>query len=365
MTLTSSLEAARNESITMEKVEDNMEKLKKLSVIIPAYNVEKSLVKCVESVVNQTYKNIEIVIVDDGSKDLTPQICDELKNKYENIIVIHQENQGSNKTRETGFNASTGDYIAFLDSDDYIDVTAYEKAIKVLEENDCDIVQFGLYEVSVDGKILREHKRIPAEFNNSREVFLYFIGAQRWNLVDKVYKRSLFENMEWLKISMAEDMSISAQLFAKAQKLVAIEEPFYYYVDNPASITHMHDTDKSKKDDILKAQNFVINFTERNFPEFLPEILWSFMRSLQYIATRSAFGFNNEVFYQYVEVTKGYYNKFISELKKQGGNPKARPGLGGYFNYNIRKKFRLWLFIKFPVLSVMRFKISQKLKIHK
>ncbi|MBQ9896096.1 MAG: glycosyltransferase family 2 protein, partial [Synergistaceae bacterium] len=84
---------------------------KLLSVIIPAYNVEKFLLKCVESVVDQTYQNIEIIIVDDGSKDSTPQICDELAGKYNNIKVIHKANQGTSKTRQTAFNASRGEYI--------------------------------------------------------------------------------------------------------------------------------------------------------------------------------------------------------------------------------------------------------------
>ncbi|MBR0097108.1 MAG: glycosyltransferase family 2 protein [Synergistaceae bacterium] len=246
---------------------------KLLSVIIPAYNTAKFLNKCVESVANQTYKNIEIIIVDDGSQDNTPQICDELANKFNNIKVIHQENQGSNITRRNGFNASRGEYIAFVDSDDYIYLNSYETAIKILEENNADMVQFGIYDVDLDGKIIKEWQRDDLTLNNASEIYKYFLTSEvaSWPLVDKVYKRSLFENLEWPKISMTEDYCISAQLFARAQKFMTINKFLYYYVQNPASLCHdKPKTNPKIRDDIFTSSNFVVNLTGQKFPELLP-----------------------------------------------------------------------------------------------
>ncbi|MBQ3626972.1 MAG: glycosyltransferase family 2 protein, partial [Synergistaceae bacterium] len=186
---------------------NSLNDLKLLSVIIPAYNTAKFLNKCVDSVVNQTYQNIEIIIVDDGSSDSTPQICDELASKYNNIKVIHQENKGLAQTRSVGFNASRGEYIAFVDSDDYIDLNAYAKAIKVLEDNDADMVMFGVKLVDLDEKILAVWTWDNKIFSTPRDVFKFFAETEKpnWGMPYKIYKRSLFENISWPKISMAED----------------------------------------------------------------------------------------------------------------------------------------------------------------
>lgn len=110
-----------------------------ISVIIPIYNVEEYLEKCVNSVLNQTYSDLEIILVDDGSTDNSGKICDELKNKDNRIIVIHQENQGLSAARNAGIAKALGEYIAFVDSDDYIMEDMYETLYKNLEKTDADI----------------------------------------------------------------------------------------------------------------------------------------------------------------------------------------------------------------------------------
>ena len=312
-----------------------MNNLKLLSVIIPAYNVERFLVKCVESVVNQTYPNIEVIIVDDGSRDSTPTICDELASKYKNIKVIHQANQGSSKARETGLNVSTGEYIAFIDSDDYIDVTAYEKAIKVLEENNCDMAQFGFYDADLDGKIIGKWHRENMTFNSPDEAYRYFMTNKvlTWPLVDKVYKRSLFENIEWPKISMMEDYYISAQLFAKAQKFMTIDEYLYYYVKNPASLCHSNNNINAGNE-VLSAVDFVINLTQNKFPDVLPEAI---ARKILYTANSDA----ND------------YKRIKAELKKQG---RSKIFLG------LKQKIHLWMLTHCP--NFYKIYLRTRLKIH-
>jgi glycosyltransferase involved in cell wall biosynthesis len=115
----------------------------KISVIIPIYNVEKYLSVCLESVINQTYQNLEIILVDDGSTDACPKICDDYATKDNRIKLIHKKNGGLSDARNIGVKHATGDLISFVDSDDVLSLYFYEKLINILEENDADIVECG------------------------------------------------------------------------------------------------------------------------------------------------------------------------------------------------------------------------------
>ena len=351
---------AQGELLSSHDLNNN---LKKLSVIIPAYNVEKFLVKCVESVVNQTYKNIEIIIVDDGSRDNTPKLCDELASKYKNIKAIHQDNQGSNKARETGLNASTGEYIAFIDSDDYIDLNAYAKAIKVLEENNCDMVQFGIYDVELGGEIIGKWQRDNITLNSTHDIYLYFLTSEvaSWPLVDKVYKRSLFENIEYLKISMMEDYSISAQLFAKAQKFMAIDEYLYYYVKNSASLCRSDDNNLKvrNRNDRLSAFDFVIDLTQNKFPEFLPEAIALKLGNIEAIFANyflSDCSDRREVMQQFTEIYKHDYKIMKSELKRQGREL--------YIQQQVSRKQKIHLWLLIHCQNFYKIYLTTRLKLH-
>ena len=116
----------------------------KISVIVPIYNVEQYLRKCIDSIINQTYKNLEIILVDDGSWDNSPRICDEYAKRDNRIKVIHKKNGGLADARNTGLKMITGNYISFIDSDDYIEKTMYEKMIKVILKYNADIIECNL-----------------------------------------------------------------------------------------------------------------------------------------------------------------------------------------------------------------------------
>ena len=113
-----------------------------ISVIVPVYNVESYVAECIESIQNQTYMNLEIILVDDGSKDMSGDICDQYAAYDERIKVIHQENGGLSAARNTGIEAANGDYISFVDSDDYIGLTLFEDMLQLLKEYDLDIIEF-------------------------------------------------------------------------------------------------------------------------------------------------------------------------------------------------------------------------------
>ncbi|MBQ3626068.1 MAG: glycosyltransferase family 2 protein [Synergistaceae bacterium] len=303
------------------------------------------------------------MIVDDGATDSTPQICDELANKFNNIKVIHQENKGLAQTRGVGFNASHGEYIAFLDSDDYIDLNAYAKAIKVLEENNLDMVQFGAYFVNAAGETSEPLKQpFKVKFDNVQDTLKYFFTGgiygthYAWN---KVCRRSLFENIEWPKISTREDACISVQLFSKARKFIVTEEKFYYYLQRTDSLIHCSYLNISKREDSVKASEFVINFIERNFPDLLPEALFHptfgfFDVIMEYI--KLDLPESKEIIKQFAALIRNKYFRMRRELKRQ----KRKLDMGYDLKFSRKKLLAMKLFAYCPSLIIFALKIYFK-----
>ena len=123
-----------------------------ISVIVPIYNVEKYLERCVESIINQTYKNLEIILVDDGSPDNCPQMCDDYAKKDSRIKVVHKKNGGLSDARNAGMKVATGEYVSFIDSDDYISLDFYETLLETIVDNDSDIVECSVVKFYENGK---------------------------------------------------------------------------------------------------------------------------------------------------------------------------------------------------------------------
>ena len=297
---------------------NSLNDLKLLSVIIPAYNAEKYLEKCAASIAEQSYKNIEIVIVNNGSADSTPKICEELKAKYNNRIfkIINlNPNQGINWARRAGVENADGEYIAFIDSDDYLEPETYETSIKILENNNCDLAQFGIKLVNLDGELIKTWGRDDLIFNNSSDIYKYFLTDKTptWDMWDKVYKRNLFENLEWPKISALEDYCMSAQIFAKADKLITINKNFYNWLQRPDSTGQSNKL--SKLDDVLAASELVINLTLEKFPEMLPDALAREMGGLS--------NFLLDFWPQVSQVIRKNYINMLNEFKARGIKIKA------------------------------------------
>ena len=149
-----------------------------VTVVLPVYNVEQYLDRCINSVVNQTYKNLEIILVDDESPDNCPKMCDEWAKMDSRIKVIHKKNQGLGYARNTGIDNATGEYIYFVDSDDYIALDTIELAYKAAVENNADIVTFGYNQVDSNGNIQKSYIPKPQkniyEYAEIQNEFLWF-----------------------------------------------------------------------------------------------------------------------------------------------------------------------------------------------
>ncbi len=217
----------------------------KVSVIIPVYNVEPWLAECLDSLINQTYENIEIICVNDGSKDKSLDILKEYQQKDGRIVVIDQKNQGASAARNAGIRASTGNYITFVDSDDYVDLSTYELCMNKISETGADVLEFDyIYFPNRDNnraistKVYKNNS-FAAITNNDYNNFI-------WN---KVYKRSLIvDNGIYFRedVSYCEDDLFILMLYPKANNIVPLSQKLYYYRQRENSLGNFTDTSHEK-----------------------------------------------------------------------------------------------------------------------
>lgn len=217
----------------------------KISVIVPVYRVERYLDKCIQSIVDQTYSNLEIILIDDGSPDRCPQICEEWSLRDSRIKVIHQENMGLSAARNAGIAAAQGKFLYFVDSDDWIDPTLCEKVMQAFSENEVNIVAFDGNKITESGKILGNienfNEGILTTEDSLKALLQGHINNYVWN---KIYKRSVFRDV-WFPVGRAfEDMATTYKLFINADKIYYMNARLYYYLQRNNSITATIDSQK-------------------------------------------------------------------------------------------------------------------------
>ena len=241
-----------------------------VSIVIPIYNVENYLDKCIESVVEQSYKNLDIILVDDGSTDSSREIRDLWETKDERIKVIHKKNGGLSSARNTGINIAIGEYIAFIDSDDYIDSEYVTRLLNKMIETNSDIVCCGYYEI-VDGKTTVPNKRLICGEYEKKEALERLL---KWDIQDyawnKLYRRVLFSQIRYPNGRNFEDMATTYKTFLKANKVCVVNDRLYNYLIRKGSISNTEDYVKHIKDmwDTIETYNERISEISVVYPEF-------------------------------------------------------------------------------------------------
>ena len=246
----------------------------KVSVIVPIYNVEKYLEKCINSLLSQTLEDIQIILVNDGSKDNSGNIAKEYeKNNKNRIIYVEKENGGLSDARNYGLKYATGDFIAFLDSDDYIEKNAYEEMFnKAIEENadyvECDFIWEFPNKIRVD-------KQYP--YKNKKEM-LSFVRVVAWN---KLIKRQLItdNNLEFPKGLRYEDVEFTYKLIPFINKFTYVDKPFIHYVQREGSIANVQN---ERTAEIFTVLDNVIEFYKKNniYEEYRDELEYNYARYL-------------------------------------------------------------------------------------
>ena len=203
-----------------------------ISVIVPVYNTEKYLHRCVDSIINQTYQNLEIILVDDGSTDSSGCICDEYAKKDERIKVIHKENAGQGVARNIALEYASGEYVGFVDSDDWIDPRMYQTLYTYAVKDQSDIVVCGRYLYWDDReKQPMFHLANPVVYSGREALvrLLIYDGIDS-ALCDKLCKKSLFKNICFpLERYICEDVDVVYKLLERAKQITHCGEGLYYY----------------------------------------------------------------------------------------------------------------------------------------
>lgn len=217
-----------------------MDREKKISVIVPVYNVEALLPRCVDSVLSQQGVALEVILVDDGSPDGSGKICDAYREKDPRVRVIHKENGGLSSARNAGIDAATGEYLAFVDSDDWIEPDTYRNMLELTEKYRAKLVCAGRYDVNGRtgekrlGLCPKKEEVISSEEMVGR-IFLWD-GCDS-SACDKLYHRSLFETFRYPLGKLSEDVAVTYRIVLQAQRVVMYPRPVYNYCHRPNSIT--------------------------------------------------------------------------------------------------------------------------------
>lgn len=210
-----------------------------ISVIIPIYQVEEYLNKCIASVANQTYKNLEIILVDDGSPDNCPEICDKWSKKEQRIKVIHKKNGGLSDARNAGLKIAEGEFISFIDSDDFIALDMYECLLKKIKETEADLAICDYERIDENGNFIEEESPIKDEILTLDQAIEKLTEKKWWYYVtawNKLYSKKSLKGIEFPVGKIHEDQFVAHKVFNNCKKIVCINQKKYFYVQRASSI---------------------------------------------------------------------------------------------------------------------------------
>ena len=244
----------------------------KVSVIVPVYNTENYIEKCLNSLVNQTLEDIEIIVINDGSTDDSENLIDKFIGKYPNKIKYYKkENGGLSDARNYGLNYVTGEYIGFIDSDDYIELSMYEKMYKLAQNEQADIVECDFTweypdKIKIDTGI--EYKDKEDLFTNSRVM-----------ACNKIFKKDIIDDIKFPKGLRYEDVEFFYKLLPNVNKIAVLKEPLYYYIQRESSISNLQN---ERTAEIFTILNNILEFyKEKNiYDKFKIELEYMYIRFL-------------------------------------------------------------------------------------
>lgn len=296
-----------------------------ISVIIPVYNVKQYIERCIDSVLNQTYKNIEIILVDDGSNDGCNEICNMYAEKDKRIKVVHIKNSGVSNARNLGIRLANGDFITFVDADDYIDTSCIEKMYKLCKDEQCDIGIVGTL----------ENNELTNKTNTSGESIDMVLSAENalkemlnekyyyGNVWGKIYKTDIWKNVHFNEDTViGEDMEVLYKVLLKSNKVkINTNERLYYYTKNRNDSATKSNYNKNWEKEIAICENILKDCRE-NHKDVFPFALKRYIR-INYSCIVKILTYDSENKEVYTQLRKnilkyneyGIYNKFDLKMK--------------------------------------------------
>ena len=304
-----------------------------ISVIIPVYKTEAYLEKCVRSVMMQSYHNLEIILVDDGSPDNCPLICDHLAEEDARIKVIHKMNGGLSDARNKGMEICKGDYLFFADSDDYVRRDALELLLEVATSKDIDLVCGDYCLVNEDGECIDHGLRYPNCELTLEEAIEYFI-TKDWGAWGKLYRRSVHSEVRFPIGKIHEDEAIMLQILSRCKKIALISDELYFYLKRSDSITSQ--VYSKRKMDWFYGWKENTRFIKQNYPQFLSQCLSKTWDTAIYNIDHLISGENNTTELSEIRKFALYYRNEILRSHK----------------ISCSRKLRLWLFLHSDLMSI-------------
>ena len=252
----------------------------KITVVIPAYNIETLLEKCVSSVAKQDYPKdkLEIIVVDDGSTDSTGALCDELASKYENVTALHKENGGSSSARNLGLKHASGDYIGFVDSDDYVDSRMYRELAEAAVKYDADMVQISRDEISEDGQRLPDVVIPPSditELSSEEQLKKLLLHTGDASFCTKITRKSIFDGgLKFPEGELNEDFRLMIDALPKVNKLIVLPNQYYHVFYRLGSNSRKKAEDKdyfpSVFTDIVRNADVALDIVKEKYKNLVP-----------------------------------------------------------------------------------------------
>lgn len=249
-----------------------------ISVIIPVYNVERYLNDCVNSVINQTFRDYELILINDGSSDESGNICNTYAEKLDKIKVIHKRNGGLSSARNEGLSSASGDFIVFVDSDDILPLNALDTIYCELKNGNTDVVIGSCVRFTEQGQ-KRDYNRIKiAETISGEKALCLLLEGKKINIsvCGGGYKSSLFKGLGFTEGIICEDWELLPKLYSKIKTVKLIPDLLYYYRENPQSI--MGNIMKKNNPQVIEVAESVITAIRKNSPHLYLETLWSNIR---------------------------------------------------------------------------------------
>lgn len=317
-----------------------------ISVIVPIYNVEKYLEKCVNSILKQTYTNLEIILVDDGSPDRCPKICDNLAIADDRIKVIHQQNGGLSKARNVGIDVAKGAYLVFVDSDDTVEYELIEKLYKCLKKYDCKMAACGRKYVFEDGKVIC---KVPEGIDTVYEFEDAIKEMNTFRLFDmsawaKIYAKELFSTIRFPEGKLSEDYFVMYKLIDLAHKIGYISEPLYNYLQRTSSISR----NKKINHDFIEAAQTQMDYLDDKYPD---------LKQISHTAFASA---NLTVYDFYIK--NGVKCSKVNKEKFRKNVQNNIEYIDSNINISLAKKIQFKLFMKSYFLYNIVFKLYRKMR---
>jgi glycosyltransferase involved in cell wall biosynthesis len=316
-----------------------------ISVVVPIYNVEKYLKKCVNSLLNQSYANLEVILVNDGSPDQCSEICDAFAARDMRVKVIHKKNGGLSDARNAGIDIATGNYITFVDSDDFLKKTAIELLYNSLIKNKCDISTCRyeiVYEDNLCSKDDVENKELVLSAQDAMEDMLYqeHTTNSAWA---KLYKMELFADIRYPKGRLYEDLGTTYKLFDRASKIVFNSSREYYYLQRKESIVSSPFS-KSRMDGLYFASK-QLDYMSMNAPKLV-------------VAARV------RLFVEAILIQKNIPNRQYKNEKRECNKVIRQNRLAAIFNVKIGTGYRLYGLLSYihPMLPIHFLRLKLRVK---